>query len=148
MIRSTACILAFLTSINSVAAEDGLRELIPLIELYSKDTNPPLGFDIAGIRCAGLYAAQADWASVHGLRGPTQKQRKDIELFLRLAEIHRKDTGQSIARAHESTRVDVLQVMQLYTDRFAERAASGAHPWSGDTLVGNDLFYCRLLGQD
>jgi hypothetical protein len=143
-----AWVLALIASVGMAQAEDGLKSLVPLIELYAQDAKPKLGFDVAGIRCAGLYAAQADWAETHGLRGPTQKQRKDIELHLTRAEIYRKEAGQSVARAYESTRNDVLRVMDLYSDRFAKRAASGAHPWSGDSLLRGDLAYCKVLGQD
>jgi hypothetical protein len=146
--RRAVGLFALLASAGVAEARDGLKELVPLIELYAENANPKLGFDIAGIRCAGLYAAQADWAATHGLSGPTRKERKDIELHLTRAELYRQNAGQSVSRAYETTRRDVLQVMALYTDRFAERAAKGEHPWTGDPLLRGDLAYCGILGQD
>lgn len=148
MLRVVCVMLATLIgSTGGAQAQDGLTSLKPLIELYGADAKPKLGFDVAGIRCAGFYTAQLDWARKHGLRKPSAKDLKDVELHLTRAEIYRKEQGQSVTKAYQTTLDDVQRVIKLYTAHFAKRAAAGLHPWEGDALIHGDSAYCGFLGK-
>jgi hypothetical protein len=140
-------LLTLLGSASGAQAQDGLKSLVPLTELYAADVEHKLGFDVAGIRCAGFYTAQLEWARQHGLRKPSAQELRDVELHLTRAEIYRKDQGQSPTRAYQTTLADVQRVIKLYTAHFADRAALGQHPWEGDTLIHGDSAYCRFLGK-
>lgn len=149
MILRVACamLLTFLGSASGAQAQDGLKSLVPLIELYAADASPKLGFDVAGIRCAGFHTAQLEWARKHGLRKPSAKELKAVELHLTRAEIYRQKQGQSATNAYKSTLDDVQRVIKLYTAHFAKRAAAGQHPWEGDALIHGDSAYCGFLAK-
>jgi hypothetical protein len=142
------CLLALTLSLaGTAAARDGLSALVPLVEIYAAGAKDQPGFDVAGIRCAGLYTAQADWARKHGLRGPSRKALKDVETHLTRAEIYRQEQGMSVPDAYKTTLDDVQTVIGLYTRLFAKRSKIGQHPWEGDRLIHGDSAYCKLLGQ-
>jgi hypothetical protein len=149
VILRVACVvvLTLFGSGGGVQAQDGLTSLEPLVELYGANAKTKLGFDVAGIRCAGFYTAQLEWARKHGLRKPSAKEIKDVELHLTRAEIYRKEEGQSVTNAYKSTLDDVQRVIKLYTDHFAKRTAAGQHPWEGDALIHGDSAYCGFLGK-
>lgn len=139
-------VLACLTAAPPALADPALDSLVPLIEVYGPGGASP-GFDVAGIRCGGLYAAQEDWASRHrGIRGPSAAERQDIEDHLTRAEIHRREQGLSVTAAYETTLTDVQRVIGLYQDRFAANAQAGGHPWTNDPLLAGDAAYCAILG--
>ena len=147
MSRAGQCLLALaLTLPGGAWAKDGLSSLVPLVEVYAVDAKVTPGFDVAGIRCAALYSAQALWAQDHGGRGPGRKAMQDVELHLTRAELFRREQGESVTAAHDSTLADVQAVMALYAQRFGQNAGAGRHPWLGDGLIRSDLSYCRLLG--
>ena len=141
-------LLTLFGSVGGAQAQDGLTSLEPLVELYGANAKTKLGFDVAGIRCAGFYTAQLEWARKHGLRKPSAKELKDVELHLTRAEIYRKEQGQSVTNAYKSTLDDVQRVIKLYTDHFAKRASAGQHPWDGDALIHGDSAYCGFLGKE
>jgi hypothetical protein len=143
-----AILLALLGPAGGAQAQDGLKSLVPLTELYAADARPKLGFDVAGIRCAGFYRAQLEWAREHGLRKPSANELKNFELHLTRAEIYRRDQGQSPTKAYQTTLADVQRVIKLYTAHFADRAALGQHPWEGDALMHGDSAYCGFLGRE
>jgi hypothetical protein len=130
-------------ALPALADEPALSRLIPLLEVYDADKPSP-GFDVAGIRCAGLYAAQQDWSEKHGGSRPSRAQLADVEHNLTLAEQHRRNAGIPIPDARERTGKDVLRIVRLYTQRFA--STGGDPPWRGDPLVEGDMTYCDLLG--
>jgi len=140
-------LLTLMGSTGEAQTRDGLKSLVPLIELYRADAKPQPGFDVGGIRCAGFYTAQLDWARKHGLRKPSAKALKDVELHLARAEIYRQKQGQSVTKAYKSTLDDVQRVIKLYTAHFAKRASAGQHPWEGDALIHGDSAYCGFLGK-
>lgn len=126
-------------------ANEALQKLVPLMEVYRADGKSP-EFDVAGIRCAGLFLAQSEWARQNGGAGQPSKARiRDIETNLARAEQHRLNRGQGLVAAQENTRSDVLRVHRLYTARFTKNAAGGADPWGGDRLIRDDTRYCDLL---
>ncbi len=126
-------------------AHEALESLVPLMQVYNPANNPP-EFDVAGIRCAGLFIAQNDWADHHGGAGrPTRAQLQDVEDNLTRAEQQRRNEGRDIVAAQESIRTDVLRVYGLYKARFAEAPADATPPWRDDRLVHDDTVYCNLL---
>ena len=145
-----ACVLllTLMGSAGGAQSKDGLASLVPLIELYRAAAKPQPGIDVVGIRCAGFYTAQLDWARKHGLRKPSAKALKDVELHLDRAEIYRQKQGQSVTKAYKSTLDDVQRVIKLYTAHFAKRASAGQHPWEGDSLIHGDSAYCGFLGKE
>lgn len=127
-------------------AQDPLQSLVPLIEVFAAEKTTP-GFDVAGIRCGALFAAQLDWSEKHpGQRGPSRAQQADIDPNLTGAELHRQNvTKMDSSTAFSSTRDDVLRVVGLYTDRFRKNEANGGHPWNGDKLIMGDTAYCDIM---
>jgi len=47
-------LLTLMGSMGEAQTKDGLKSLVPLIELYRADAKPQPGFDVGGIRCAGF----------------------------------------------------------------------------------------------
>lgn len=128
------------------ATDPALLGLIPLVEVYAAGQPSP-GFDVAGIRCAGLYAARHDWARRHpGVRAPSPAQLADIDSHLTAARLHREGQGMSMTAAHTSVQEDARRVVGLYQAHFAGRQEAAGHPWDGDALVHGDGAYCDLLG--
>lgn len=126
-------------------AHEALDSLVPLVQVYNTANNPP-EFDVAGIRCAGLFIAQNDWADHHGGVGrPSRAQLKDVENNLTSAEQQRRNEGQDMVTAQESIRTDVLRVYELYKARFTAAAEGGSPPWANDRLIADDTMYCDLL---
>lgn len=123
------------------AQADPLRDLEPLLEVFSATQESP-GWDVAGIRCAGLIYAQDYWHGEHGDPGPSQRLLGKAATGLEQAVQHRVGLGQDLTKATLSVEEDLHRVFQLYLDRFTEAAKSG-HPWSGDRLVQGDLTYCK-----
>jgi hypothetical protein len=124
------------------AAQDPLQTLVPLMEVFTADGDTP-GFDVVGIRCAGLYYAQQTWRQQNGGNGPTRAQLEVGEISLRRTVQHRINAGMDIVSADQSTEADLRRVMDLYLARFAQNAASG-HPWRNDSTLGGDLDYCSF----
>lgn len=139
------CAIAALST-SPAAAQDPLRHLLPLLEVYDA-RKPSPGYDVAGIRCAGLFVAQDDWAHRHGMRGPSRAELASVEELLTRAEQFRRNAGFDLVAAQESTRTDVMRVVGLYQERFSRNAKAG-HPWSGDRLIKGDAQYCDILRSD
>ena len=126
-------------------AHEALRSLIPLTTVYAADRPSP-EFDVAGIRCAGLFAAQEQWARAHGNQGmPSRARRADIDHNLDLAQITRNNAGMDLGRAHTSTQADLYAVVELYAARFRTQDSGDTVPWQGDGLITSDTAYCDLL---
>lgn len=132
-------------SVGPALAHPALGQLIPLIEVYDARRASP-EFDVAGIRCSGLWLAQDAWADAHHGRGrPTRVRMADVDPNLTRAEIVRRGGGMDVSRAYASTRDDVLRVIDLYSQRFRARDNGEGLPWSGDPLIRGDTTYCDLL---
>ncbi|NUB43662.1 hypothetical protein GEU84_004635 [Fertoebacter nigrum] len=132
-------------------ADDGLKKLIPLVEIYDVRKPARPGFDVAGIRCAALFTAQKHWKDTHPRtagRGPSPKQLKIVATHLTRSEIFRREQGKGMVESYETVLADVQRVIQLYLARFETRAEGGAHPWQGDGLIRGDSAYCKALGED
>lgn len=123
------------------AVADPLHALEPLLEVFSATHDTP-GWDVAGIRCAGLLYAQDHWQQEHGGLGPSRKLLSRAATGLEQAVQHRVGLGQDLTKATLSVEEDLHRVFRLYVERFTENAKSG-HPWSGDRLVKGDLGYCK-----
>lgn len=135
-----------LATATGAAADPALEKLVPLLEVYDARKASP-GFDVAGIRCAGLFAAQSEWARKNpGAGRPSKARMQDVEDNLTRAEVHRRKNGQDIVQAQESTKADVLRVIGLYTARFRSNTSGGGHPWQADGLIRGDTGYCDILG--
>lgn len=127
-------------------AHPGLESLIPLTEVYGIAVTPTPPFDVAGIRCAGLFAAQQHWAEAHRNQGmPSAARLRDIELNLDRAQIARTQAGMDLSRAHGSVQDDILSVTALYAARFQSRDQGDGLPWAGDGLITSDTAYCDIL---
>jgi hypothetical protein len=122
-------------------AADPLKELVPLLTVFAADAVSP-GWDVAGIRCAGIFYAQDNWTQQHGGNGPTKALLDAAATGLELATQHRIGQGQSLSAATLSVDKDVQVVIALYLDRFARNEASG-HPWNGDPDLRGDQTYCK-----
>ena len=123
------------------ALADPLRTLEPLMEVFAADGDSP-GWDVAGIRCAGLLYAQESWRQDHGGSGPGRKLLASAATGLEQAVQHRVGLGKSLTKATLSVEDDLHRVHALYLARFKANDANG-HPWSGDSLVKGDLGYCK-----
>ncbi|MCL4189549.1 MAG: hypothetical protein KJZ85_18265 [Rhodobacteraceae bacterium] len=141
-----AAALALAVPGPAAATDAALLALVPLVEVYAAGRSSP-GFDVAGIRCAGLFAAQHDWSRRHpGISPPSPARLADIDTHLTAARIHREGQGMAIAAAHSSVQQDARRVLGLYQAHFAGRQEAAGHPWDGDRLVRTDSSYCDLLG--
>ena len=138
--------LAGLVAAAPAAAHPALQGLVPLVEVYDARLASRPEFDVAGIRCGGLFTAQQVWSERHGGQGrPSRAQIADIELNLTRAEIARQQRGLGLSRAFTSTREDVLRVIDLYTTRFRSRDSGEGLPWQGDGLITSDTAFCDIM---
>jgi len=124
------------------AAADPLQTLEPLLEVFSATHDSP-GYDIVGVRCAGLLYAQDTWSKEHGGAGPTKQVLADAATGLELATQHRVGLGQDLTKATLSVEADLRRVYDLYLARFAANEKNG-HPWSDDPLLRGDQGYCSI----
>ena len=119
---------------------DPLTELEPLIEVFGAEHDTP-GWDVAGIRCAGMLYAQDYWREEHGGSGPNQRMLAAAATGLDQAVQHRVGLGQDLTKATLSVDADVKQVFRLYVARFEANAKTG-HPWKDDPDLKGDGNYC------
>lgn len=122
---------------------DPLRSLQPLIEVFAADGDTP-GWDVAGIRCAGLFYAQESWRRKHGGQGPKRRFLDGAAIGLERSVQYRVNLGQSLTKATLSVEDDLTRVIKLYTQRFNDNARAG-HPWQGDPDLKGDKDYCELV---
>lgn len=120
---------------------DPLKTLEPLIEVFGAEHETP-GWDVAGIRCAGLIYAQDVWRDKHGGNGPSRRLMARVPVALDQAVYHRVGLGQDLTKATLSVEADLQRVLGLYTERFEANAKTG-HPWTGDPDLRGDLNYCK-----
>jgi hypothetical protein len=140
--KIVAALLALLSAMtNPALAADPLRGLVPLLEVFSTTSDSP-GYDVVGIRCAGLLYAQDTWRQNHGGMGPGQKLLASAATGLELATQHRIGLGHDLTQATLSVEADFRRVYELYLARFATNDATG-HPWSNDPLLRGDQSYCK-----
>lgn len=145
MNRQLALCLAVLLP-GPALAHPALESLVPLVEAYGVAVTPTPAFDVAGIRCAGLFAAQEHWAGAHGNRGmPSAARLRDIDLNLDRAQITRQQAGMDLTRAHASVQDDIYRVTALYAARFQAHDQVEGLPWQGDGLITSDTAYCDIL---
>jgi hypothetical protein len=123
------------------AMADPLQTLEPLLEVFSATHDSP-GYDVVGIRCAGLIYAQDSWHQQHGGAGPTKHLLSEAATALDVSTQHRVGLGQDLTTATLSIEADFRRVYDLYLARFATNAKSG-HPWSDDPLLKGDQSYCN-----
>jgi hypothetical protein len=123
------------------AAADPLQTLDPLLKVFAADGDTP-GYDVVGVRCAGLIYAQDTWRKDHGGAGPTKHLLAEVATALEVATQHRVGLGQVLTTATLSIEADFRRVYDLYLARFATNAKSG-HPWSDDPLLKGDQSYCN-----
>jgi len=142
----TKVALGFALVVSSPAlAADPLRELVPLRDVFGTPGQSP-GWDVAGIRCAGLIYAQESWRQDNGGSGPSKKLLDAAADGLELSVYHRTGLGQSLTTATISVEDDFHVVYALYMDRFTANDKRG-HPWSGDSLLRGDQGYCKVALQ-
>jgi hypothetical protein len=123
------------------AMADPLQTLEPLLEVFSATHDSP-GWDVAGIRCAGLLYAQDSWKQQHGGAGPTKRVLAKAATGLEQATQHRIGLGQDLTKATLSVEADFRRIYELYLARFTANEATG-HPWSDDPLLRGDQSYCE-----
>jgi len=123
-------------------AADPPQTLEPLLEVFSATHDSP-GYDVVGVRCAGLLYAQETWRQSHGGKGPGKKLLDAAATGLEQAVQHRVGKGKSLTRATISVEDDFHLVHALYLARFQANAKSG-HPWNDDPDLHGDLGYCRI----
>ena len=123
------------------AMADPLQTLEPLLEVFSATHDSP-GYDVVGVRCAGLFYAQDSWRQKHGGAGPTKALLAKAATGLELATQHRVGLGQDLTTATLSVEADFRRVYDLYLARFAKNAES-VPPWSDDALLKGDQSYCK-----
>lgn len=123
------------------ALAEPLHKLDPLIEVFAAGGDSP-GWDVAGIRCAGLIYAQESWRQEHGGTGPGKKLLDAAATGLEQAVQNRVGLGKSLTKATLSVEDDFHRVHKLYLERFKENDRTG-HPWQGDPDLRGDRNYCR-----
>jgi hypothetical protein len=124
-----------------------LRNLLPLLEVFGPGQKIP-SYDVAGLRCAGLRLAQADWATRSpDFAGPTAAEMAEADLMLEASEQQRLNDGMDLARAHVSIERDARRIWRLYDRRFAGNVRKGGHPWANDPLVTGDMGFCERLAR-
>ena len=116
--RRVFAALALIVVAVLAVAQEGLDDLVPLLTLYGRNGSSP-AFDVAGIRCAGLVAAQDNWARAHGTGAMPQAAMAQVPSNLDAAEQERLNAGQDIVAANTSVQADMYRVIDLYTARFA-----------------------------
>ena len=145
--RSFGALLALLLALPAQAEPNhpALRSLQPLLEVFAAGKKVP-AYDVAGLRCAGLRLAQADWAKRNpGIEGPTAAEMDELDLMLRASEQQRLNDGMDLARAHVSIEREARRVWRLYDRRFAANQRKQGHPWAKDPLVTGDMGFCERL---
>ena len=146
---SGAALLAVVLAAPALAEPNhpALRSLLPLLDVFAAGKEIP-PYDVAGLRCAGLRLAQADWAARNpGVEGPTVAEMAEVDLMLQASEQQRLNEGMELGRAHVSIERETRRVWRLYERRFAGNARNGNHPWAGDTLVTGDMGFCERLAR-
>jgi hypothetical protein len=124
-----------------------LRSLLPLAEVFAAGQEVP-PYDVAGLRCAGLRLAQADWAARHPeITGPSSAEMVEVDLMLEASERQRLNDGMELGRAHVSIERDARRIWRLYQRRFDSNVRKGAHPWQDDPLVTADTGFCQALAR-
>lgn len=124
-----------------------LRSLLPLLEVFGAGQKIP-SYDVAGLRCAGLRLAQADWATqTPDIAGPTAAEMAEADLMLEASEQQRLNEGMDLARAHVSIERDARRIWRLYGRRFAGNVRKGGHPWAEGRLVTGDMGFCERLAR-
>jgi hypothetical protein len=124
-----------------------LRSLQPLPEVFAAGQDIP-PYDVAGLRCAGLRLAQADWAERNpGIEGPTADEMDEVDLMLQASEQQRLNDGMELGRAHVSIEREARRVWRLYDRRFAANLRKQGHPWAEDALVTGDMGFCERLAR-
>ena len=124
-----------------------LRSLVPLVEVFAAGQPIP-GYDVAGLRCAGLRLAQDDWTRRNpGVAGPTATEMAEVDLMLQASENHRLSEGGELGRVHVSLERDARRVWRLYLRRFDANLRKAGHPWQGDPLVTGDTGFCKALAR-
>lgn len=144
MVKSVLCLVLSLSPLPAVAQE-GLDTLVPLVELYGPNGSSP-AFDVAGIRCAGLYGAQERWGRQDRAARPTQAQMEAFQSNLDAAQQERVNGGMGFATARESVAEDLYRVIDLYVAVFAENDRRGLR-WDAGALMDGDRFYCDALNR-
>ncbi len=128
-----------------VLAEEGLDSLVSLIDIYGPNGTEQ-DFDVAGIRCAALTAAQDNWNRAHGARGMPADAMEQVQVNLTLAEQERLNQGMDRVRAMTSVQEDMFRVIDLYTARF-EAIGRERAPWEIEQLLQGDMAYCEALNR-
>lgn len=142
-----AAVLVFCLPIAAMAEPDhpALRRLFPLLEVFAAGKAAP-GYDVAGLRCAGLLLAQNDWAARHpGVTPPEDRDMQQADLMLEASEQERLNNGMDLAKAHVSIEREARRVWRLYERHFASNARQGRHPWQDDPLIIGDSRFCAAL---
>lgn len=122
-----------------------LRKLVPLLEVFAAGKPVP-GYDVAGLRCAGLLLAQYDWAQRHSeVPAPSQAQMRQADLMLEASEQQRLNDGLDLVQAHVTIEREAKRVWQLYQRHFARNDRQGRHPWQDDPLILGDSRFCAAL---
>jgi hypothetical protein len=128
-----------------VLAEEGLDSLVSLIDIYGPNGTEH-DFDVAGIRCAALTAAQDNWNRAHGARGMPADAMEQVQVNLTLAEQERLNEGVDRVRAMTSVQNDMFRVIDLYTARF-EAIGRERAPWEIEQMLQGDMAYCEALNR-
>ncbi len=124
-----------------------LRSLLPLQEIYAAGQDLP-PYDVAGLRCAGLRLAQAEWATeAPDIAGPSAAEMAEVDLMLEASEQQRLNDGMELGRAHVSIEREARRVWRLYQRRFEGNVRKGGHPWQDDALVTGDIRFCEALAR-
>lgn len=141
--RGAFALILSLAIAPPLAAQEGLDTLVPLIEVYGPGGASP-GFDVAGIRCAGLYGAQERWGRRDRSARPTAAQMQAFQSNLDSAQQARINAGTGPATARDSVEEDVFRVMDLYEQVFADNDRRG-RLWNDGPLLRGDMAYCAAL---
>jgi hypothetical protein len=148
VLRSLAVWLVVTGSPQLARAEPGhpaLRKLVPLLEVFAAGKPVP-GYDVAGLRCAGLLLAQYDWAERHpGVSSPSRDEMRQADLMLEASEQQRLNDGLDLVQAHVTVEREARRVWQLYQRQFARNDRQGRHPWQDDPLILGDSRFCAAL---
>jgi hypothetical protein len=122
-----------------------LRKLVPLLEVFAAGKPVP-GYDVAGLRCAGLLLAQYDWAERHpGVAAPSRDEMRQADLMLEASEQQRLNDGLDLVQAHVTVEREAKRVWKLYQRQFARNEGQGRPPWQDDPLILGDSRFCAAL---
>jgi hypothetical protein len=128
-----------------VAAQEGLDTLVPLMELYGPGGSSP-AYDVAGIRCAGLFGAQDNFGRENGTPRPARREMAHFEDNLEAAFQTRLNAGVEIVRAQTSVEADLFRVMDQYVAVFEANRRAG-RDWDHRSLIRGDTAYCEILNR-